>query len=75
MPTKTQAVREQLKELRDDIKTLAVVIAEDPKERRRKEWTWRILYGGLSAVLTLVSRRLAARAWWVLTGRTPPAKR
>ena len=75
MPTKTEAVREELSQLRDDLKSLAVVIAEDPKERARKEWTWRLLYGALSAGFAIASRRLAARMWWVLTGRTPPAKR
>ena len=75
MAAKTDAVREQLTQLVDDVKTLAVVVSEDPKERRRKEWTWRVLYGALSAGFALASRRLAARLWWVLTGRTPPVRR
>ena len=75
MPTKTAAVREELTQLRDDLKTLAAVIAEDPKERARKERAWKLLYGGLSAGFALAGRRFAARLWWVLTGRTPPTKR
>jgi len=75
MPTKTEALREELSQLKDDVKTLAGVIAEDPKQRKRKEWTWRLLYGALSAGFTIAGRRLAGRIWWVLTGRTPPAKR
>ena len=75
MPTKTEALREELSQLRDDLKTLAVVAKEDPRQRKRKEWTWRLLYGGLSAGFAIASRRLAARMWWVLTGRTPPARR
>jgi hypothetical protein len=75
IPTKTEAVREELTQLKDDIKSLGVVIAEDPKERARKERAWKLLYAGLAAGFTLLSRRLAARLWWVLTGRTPPAKR
>jgi hypothetical protein len=75
MPTRAQAVREELTQLKDDVKSLAVVVREDPKKRARKEWTWRLLYAGLSAAFTLAGRRLATRAWWVLTGRTPPGKR
>lgn len=75
MPTKTDALREELSQLRDDVKSLVVVVAEDPKKRARKEWTWRLLYGGLSAAFAIAGRRVAARTWWVLTGRTPPAKR
>jgi len=75
MATKTEALREELSQLRDDVKGLVVVIVEDPKRRARKEWTWRLLYGALSAGFTIAGRRLAARIWWVLTGRTPPARR
>jgi hypothetical protein len=74
MPTKTKLVREELAKLADDLKSLTVVIREDPKKRRRKEWAWRGLYAALSAVFTLAARRVAMRLWWVLTGRTAPAK-
>jgi hypothetical protein len=75
MPTKTEAVRDELVQLKDDLKSLAVVVREDPKKRARKERSWKLLYGALSAILTLVGRRLATRLWWVLTGRTPPVRR
>ncbi|MBD0338061.1 MAG: hypothetical protein ICV67_02075 [Thermoleophilia bacterium] len=75
MPTKTEAIREELVQLKGDLKSLAVVVREDPSERARKERAWKLLYGGIAAGLTLASRRLAARVWWVLTGRTPPTRR
>lgn len=75
MPTKTEALREELTQLRGDLKSLAAVVTEDPKERARKERAWKLLYGGLAAVFTIAGRRLTARLWWVLTGRTPPTKR
>jgi hypothetical protein len=75
MTTKTEAVREELAQLRDDLKSLAVVIREDPKKRARKERAWKVLYGALSAGFTLAARRVAMRLWWVLTGRTPPTRR
>lgn len=74
MPTKTKLVRQELAQLIDDLKSLAVVLREDPRKRRRKEWAWRGLYAALSAVFTLVARRIAMRFWWVLTGRAAPAK-
>ena len=74
MPTKTKLIRQELSQLSDDLKSLALVVREDPKKRRRKEWAWRGLYAALSAVFTLVARRVAQRLWWVLTGRTAPAK-
>jgi hypothetical protein len=74
MPTKTKLIREELSKLAGDVRHLAVVVREDPKKQRRKEWAWRGLYAGLSAVFALAARRLATRLWWVLTGRTAPAK-
>jgi len=74
MPTKSTLIREELSKLGDDLKGLAIVIREDPKKRKRKEWAWRGLYAALSAVFTLAARRVATRLWWVLTGRTAPAK-
>ena len=75
MSGKSEAVREQLEQLRDDVRTLIVVLKEDPKERARKERAWNLLYGGLSAVFTMASRRVAERVFWVLTGKTAPTKR
>jgi hypothetical protein len=74
MPTKTKLVREELGKLAGDVRNLAVVIREDPKKRRRKEWAWRGLYAALSAVFTIAARRFAMRLWWVLTGRSAPVK-
>ncbi len=75
MSSKTDALREELVQLKDDVKSLAVVVREDPKERARKEWAWKLLYGALGAAFTVAGRRLATRLWWVLTGRNPPARK
>lgn len=75
MRTKIESVREELAQLRGDVKSLAVVVREDPKERARKERAWKLLYAGLGAGFTIASRRLTERLWWVLTGRKPPTKR
>ncbi len=42
--------------------------------RKRKERRWGVLYGAIALVLTLAGRRVAARAWSILTGEQPPAK-
>ena len=75
MTTKTEVLAAELAELRDNLKGLATAAVTDPKEQKRKERKWALLYGGLSAVFTLATRRLAARAWTVLTGEKPPAKK
>ncbi|MFL5918650.1 MAG: hypothetical protein ACJ74X_07980 [Gaiellaceae bacterium] len=64
------AVAEDLRALADDLKALL----EDPKKRKRRERQWNALYGGIAIVTTLVGRRLAAKAWGILTGEPPPIK-
>jgi hypothetical protein len=64
------AVADDLRALADDLKALL----EDPKKRKRKERRWDALYGGIAIVTTLVGRRLAAKAWGILTGEPPPIK-
>jgi hypothetical protein len=65
-----EAVAQDLRALADDL----VGLIQDPKVRQRKERRWRVLYGALALVTTLAGRRLAARAWGILTGEQPPAK-
>jgi hypothetical protein len=36
---------------------------------------WTALYGGLSALATIVSRRGASKIWRTLTGEEPPTKK
>jgi hypothetical protein len=65
-----EAVAEDLRALADDLKALV----EDPKKRSKKERQWKALYGAIALVLTLGGRRLAAKAWGILTGEQPPTK-
>jgi hypothetical protein len=75
MPTKTDVVREQLEELRQDIRDLTNAIVRDPKKEARKERMWLALTGVTGAVATLLARRVTARVWGILTGERPPTKR
>jgi hypothetical protein len=69
------AVAEDLRALADDLKSLLESSTTDPKERRRKERRWRVLYGALGVVTTLAARRTAAKVWAILTGEQPPTQR
>ena len=72
MTDRREAVAEDLRALASDLKSLLESATTDPKERRRKERIWRLLYAGLGAATTLVARRAATKAWTVLTGEQPP---
>jgi hypothetical protein len=70
--------KDVLEALTDDARGLAgdlKALLENPKERRRKERLYAALYGGLTFAFTLVGRRLAAKAWSILTGEQAPRKR
>lgn len=74
MADKRSAVLDELETLRQDAKDLLLTLARDPKEQAKKERRWRLLYGGLAAVSTIATRKVAAKAWGVLTGERPPGK-
>jgi hypothetical protein len=65
-----QALAADLRAVADDLRALV----EDPKKRKRKERGWGVLYGAIALVTSLVGRRLATRAWGILTGEQPPVR-
>jgi hypothetical protein len=75
MTDRRDAIAEDLRSLANDLKSLVETATTDPKTRRKKERQWRALYGALSVLSTLVARRAANKAWAILTGERPPAKR
>jgi hypothetical protein len=75
MTERRDAVAENLRSLATDLKSLVESATTDPKERRKRERQWRMLYGALSVVTALAARRIATRVWAILTGERPPAKR
>jgi hypothetical protein len=75
MPTKTDVVTEQLDELRTDLQNLWTALTRDPKVEARKARAWMVLVGVLGAVAALGARRIAAKAYGVLTGEAPPVGR
>ena len=70
MTDRRDAIAEDLRSLATDLKSLVDSATTDPKERQ-----WRALYGALSILTALAARRAATRAWAILTGEQPPAKR
>jgi hypothetical protein len=65
-----EALAEDLRALGDDLKAFL----QDPKERNKKERRWRVFYGAVALVTTLVGRRIAAKLWSILTGEQPPVR-
>jgi len=65
-----EALAGDLRSLAEDLRALV----EDPKKRARRERQWRLLYGAVALGSTVASRRLATRAWEILTGEQPPTK-
>jgi hypothetical protein len=75
MSDRRDAIAEDLRLLASDLKSLVESATTDPKDRRKKKRQWRALYGALSVVTALAARRAANKAWAILTGERPPAKR
>ncbi len=72
MPNRRDLVAEQLVELKTDLDALWVALTHDPKKEARKERAWTILAGIFGAVAAIGARKVATRAWGILTGEPPP---
>ena len=72
MPNRRAVVTEQLDELRTDLDALWVALTHDQKKEARKERAWTILAGILGAVAAVGARKVALRAWDILTGEPVP---
>ena len=74
MADRRETLQEELATLASDLKSLLETLTKDPKEQARRERRWNLLLGVTGAVFTLAARRLAAKAWGILTGEAPPTK-
>jgi hypothetical protein len=72
MPNRRDVVVEQLGDLKTDLDALWVALTRDPKKEARKERAWTIFAGILGAVAAIGARKVATRAWDILTGEPPP---
>src|ERR671929_210952 len=64
-----------LDELQQDLRDLWQTLTRDPAKEARKERAWTVLSGVFTAVAAIVARRMAAKAWGVLTGEAAPMAR
>jgi hypothetical protein len=69
------AIRSGIARVGEEIAEKAWTVGRDEKDERKKRIAWGILQGSIGAVFTLAARRAGAKAWGVLTGEQPPAKR
>lgn len=69
------AIRTGIARLGEEIAEKAWTVGRDEKAERKKRLAWGVVQGSIGAVFTLVARRLGAKAWGVLTGEQPPARR
>jgi hypothetical protein len=75
MPTRTDVLLTNLEELQQDLRDLWQTLTRDPAKEARKERAWTVLSGVFTAVAAIVARRIAAKAWGILTGEAAPMAR
>ena len=69
------AIRNGIARVGEEIAEKAWTVGRDEKAERKKRIAWGIVQGSIGAVFTLVARRVGTKAWGVLTGEQPPARR
>ena len=72
MAKRRDVVAEQLDELRQDLEQLWGALTHDPKAEARKQRLWTVFVGAFGALGALAARKVATKAWAILTGETPP---
>ena len=72
MPKTSTTIRKAVSTVGEKVTELAWTVGRDPREERREKRRWSLLETTVSAAFALVARRLAFRAWDVLTGEAPP---
>jgi hypothetical protein len=76
MAVKTdQRLRTAIARVGEGISEKAWTLGRDKRAERKKRLLWGLLQGVLGAAFTLAARRVGAKAWGVLTGERPPAKK
>jgi|SRR5690242_21918941 len=72
MPNRSDLLLSNLEELQQNLTDLWRTLTRDPAKEARKERAWTILAGAFTALGAIAARRVATKAWGVLTGETPP---
>jgi hypothetical protein len=72
MPSRSDVILDQLEELQQDLRDLWHTLTRDPVKEARRERAWTILAGAFAAVGAVAARRVASKAWGILTGEAAP---
>ena len=72
MAKKTSQARSAIATGGEKVSELAWTVGRDPRKEARLQRRWSLLQIALGAAFALAARRLAERAWVVLTGEEPP---
>jgi hypothetical protein len=72
MANRTDMLTSNLEELQQDLVDLWHTLTRDPAKEARKERAWTILAGVFTAVSAILARKVAAKAWGILTGEVAP---
>jgi hypothetical protein len=75
MPNRSDVLLANLEELQQDLRDLWQTLTRDPVKEARKERAWTILAAAFTAIGAIGARRLAAKAWGILTGEAAPMAR
>jgi hypothetical protein len=75
VPSRSDVLLESLEELQQDLLDLWRGLTRDPAKEVWKERAWAALSGVFAAVAAIAARRVATKAWGILTGETPPIAR
>jgi hypothetical protein len=75
MPSRNDVLVANLEELQQDLRDIWQSLTRDPAKEARKERGWTILAAVFTALGAVAARRIAAKAWGVLTGETAPMAR
>jgi hypothetical protein len=75
MPRRSDVVAEQLNALAENLENLWRAATRDPAKEARRERAWTMLMAGVGVAATMVTRRVLAKAWPILTGEPPPMPR
>jgi uncharacterized membrane-anchored protein len=75
MATKTEPVRRGIARVGQGLQEKAWTLGRDKRAERRKQFLYTGLAAALAAGATMLARRLASKAYRILTGEEPPAKK
>jgi hypothetical protein len=75
VPRTEHQIRQAIARIGVEIEELAWTVGRDQRKEARMRRRWTMLQAALGIVATVAARKLAARAYYLLTGEKPPHQR